>query len=208
MHYLMLKTHNISGIKYLCKTSRSDPYTYSGSGKVWKRHLKKYGKKFTTEILAECKTKEELIQKGLYYSKLWNIVHNKQFANLIPEAGDGGATMTGKKMPKKHSINKSKSLLKFYSQASEEYKQWRKQLNSKCHEMRTYITPKGSFTNAFLAATANNCSNVTIINRCVKDVDKPIQSKKYWKYGWKNKTWRELGWYSTSLNFQSSIPNY
>lgn len=201
MHYLMLKTHNVSGIKYLCKTSRSNPYTYSGSGKIWKRHLKKYGWSFTTEILAECKTKDELIQKGQYYSTLWDVVNSKQFANLVPENGDGGPTMTGKKMPKKHSINKSKSLKQFYSKVSNDYKEWRRNLNSKSHEMRVYITPLGEFTTAYTAAYANNCSNVTIINRCVKDCDKPILSKKYWKYGWKGKTWRELGWSSKPLDF-------
>jgi hypothetical protein len=46
---------------------------------------------------------------------------------------------------------------------------------------------KGIYTNAFTAATANNCS-VTIINRCVNDT--PIES--YWKCGWKGKTWKEL----------------
>jgi hypothetical protein len=200
MHYLMLKTHNVSGIKYLCKTSRFNPYTYSGSGKIWKRHLKKYGWDFTTEILAECKTKDELVQKGLYYSDLWDVVNSAEFANLVPESGDGGATTTGKKMSKACSINKSKSLRKFYKYATEEYRAWRKKLNSKCHEMRTYVTPKGVYTNAFIAATANNCSNVTIINRCVKDTNKPIESKKYWKYGWRGKTWKELGWYNLSLN--------
>jgi hypothetical protein len=196
----MLKTHNVSGIKYLCKTSKSNPFTYSGSGKIWKRHLRKYGRNFTTEILAECKTKDELVQKGLYYSNLWDVVNNKEFANLVLEAGDGGATMLGKTMPKSCSINKSKSLRNFYKKASAGYKLWRKELNSKCHEMRTYITPKGAFTNSFTAAVANNCSNVTVINRCVKDTNKPIESKRYWKNGWKGKTWRELGWYNLPLN--------
>lgn len=36
MHYLMLKTHKVSGIKYLCKTSKQDPYKYCGSGKIWR----------------------------------------------------------------------------------------------------------------------------------------------------------------------------
>ena len=29
---------------------------------------------------------------GLYYSELWDVVKNKEFANLIPEQGDGGNT--------------------------------------------------------------------------------------------------------------------
>lgn len=196
MHYLMLKTHTVSGIKYLCKTSKQDPYKYSGSGKIWKRHLKKYGYYFTTEILATCSTIEELKQLGLYYSKLWNIVENTEFANLVVESGDGGPTMQGKKMPEHHNINKSRSLRKFHSTTTAEYREWRRLLNSKSHEKYQYVTPCGIYTNAFRAAEANNCSNVTILNRCINDVDKPILSKKYWKYGWKGKTWRELGWYN------------
>ena len=200
MHYLMLKTHTISGMKYLCKTSRRDPYTYAGSGKVWKKHLKKYGFYFNTVILAECLTTEELKQKGIYYSELWDVVNNCEFANLVQERGDGGPTMLGRKITPAQSKKKSIALLKFNASASKEYKEWRRKLNSESHEKYRYYTPAGIFTNSFVAAKANDCSNVTIINRCLKDVDKPILSKKYWKYGWKGKTWRELGWWSDILN--------
>lgn len=196
MHYLMLKTHTVSGIKYLCKTSKQDPYKYSGSGKIWKRHLKKYGNYFVTEVLATCATIDELRQIGLYYSKLWDVVESTDFANLVPESGDGGPTMQGKKMPTHHSINKSRSLRKFHSTTTAEYKEWRRSLNSKSHEKYQYVTPHGIFTNSYRAAEANNCSNVTVLNKCVKDVDKPISSRRYWKLGWKGKTWRELGWYT------------
>ena len=196
----MLKTHNVSGIKYLCKTSNRDPFTYCGSGKIWKRHLKKYGKDIRTEILAECKTIKELRQKGLYYSKLWDVVNNKEFANLIPESGDGGPTMLGRRITRAQNKKKSIALRNFNANASAEYRPWRRELNSKSHEKYRYYTPAGVFTNAYKAATANNCSNVTIINKCIRDTDKPITSKKYWKYGWKGKTWRELGWYAKMSN--------
>jgi hypothetical protein len=92
----MVKTHNITGLKYLCQTSKQDPYSYSGSGIDWKIHLNKFGYHISTEILAECHTKEELNKQGRYYSKLWNIVDgqddygNKIWANRIPETGGGG----------------------------------------------------------------------------------------------------------------------
>ena len=95
----MVKTHNITGLKYLCQTSKQDPYKYKGSGIDWKIHLNKFGFHVNTEILAECYTKEELTSLGRYYSKLWNIVDgqddygNKIWANRIPETG-GGATHT------------------------------------------------------------------------------------------------------------------
>jgi hypothetical protein len=92
MIYLYLKTHNISGLKYLGKTTK-DPNTYIGSGIVWRDHLKKYGSdNITTEILFMSDDKQEIKRKGIYYSKLWNIVESKSFANLRPEEGDGGDT--------------------------------------------------------------------------------------------------------------------
>ena len=39
MYTLMIKTHNITGLKYLCKTVNSEPHKYMGSGKYWKKHF-------------------------------------------------------------------------------------------------------------------------------------------------------------------------
>jgi hypothetical protein len=94
--YLYKKTHNITGLKYLGKTTQN-PFTYTGSGKYWKSHLKKHGKYITTEIIKECETNSEIKYWGLYYSSLWNIVNSDEWANLRPEDGDGGATVSGYK---------------------------------------------------------------------------------------------------------------
>lgn len=54
--YLMIKTHIITGLKYLCKrvtTSDSKAISYKGSGKYWKNHLKIHGNNINTEILAK-----------------------------------------------------------------------------------------------------------------------------------------------------------
>ena len=88
--YLYKKTHNITGLKYLGKTTSKDPHHYKGSGKHWRYHIKKHGYDVTTEILKECSTPEELTKWGLYYSNLWNIVENKEWANLRPEDGGFG----------------------------------------------------------------------------------------------------------------------
>ena len=88
--YLYVKTHNKTGLKYLGKTTKSDPHTYPGSGQYWQRHLDKHGCDFTTEIIKECQTNEELREWGLYYTNLWNIVESNAWANLKPENGDGG----------------------------------------------------------------------------------------------------------------------
>jgi uncharacterized membrane protein len=94
IYYLMVKTHRITGLKYLCQTKQSDPYKYTGSGKYWKNHLKVHGKHIDTEILRECITKQELSEWGRHYSELWNIVESSEWANLKPETGQGGNIQT------------------------------------------------------------------------------------------------------------------
>ncbi len=197
LHYLMLKEHLVTGLKYLCKTSTTNPkrpYYYVGSGIYWKKHLKKHGRKIKTTILKICTTKEDLIKTGIEYSRKWDVVRNEQFANLVEERGDGGPNFLGGKLSEEGKKKKSKSLKLFWSLASQEYKNKRNKINKESHKEFIYYTPKGIFSNSFDAAKANNCTNVTVIVRC-KNNKTPIQSKRYWKYGWRGKTWEELGWY-------------
>jgi hypothetical protein len=117
--YLYKKIHNKTGLKYLGKTVQ-DPYKYKGSGVIWTSHIIEHGYDVTTEILKECCDQEELKYWGKYYSKLWNIVENNDWANLIPESGGGsgfppGVNHSGKNNPmygKNHSdfIKKASSL--------------------------------------------------------------------------------------------------
>ena len=90
MIYLYVKTHNKTGLKYLGKTVYDDVDSYQGSGKIWKRHIKKHGYDVTTEIIFVTDSKDEIKEKGIYYSNLWNIVESDDWANLKPEEGDGG----------------------------------------------------------------------------------------------------------------------
>lgn len=92
-YYLYLKTHNKTGLKYFGQTVQN-PFQYNGSGTRWKHHLRKHGNNVDTKIIAKCKTKEELKELGVYYSKLWNIVESKEFANCTVEEGTGGRTVT------------------------------------------------------------------------------------------------------------------
>lgn len=87
--YLYVKTHHKTGLKYLGKTTNSDPHEYRGSGVDWKQHLKEHGEDYDTDIIKECKSKEELNQWGRYYSQLWNVVESNEWANRIPETGGG-----------------------------------------------------------------------------------------------------------------------
>ena len=93
-HYILLKTHKVTGLQYLCKhvtANQNTCFTYLGSGVRWRRHLAKHGPHIETVILAICENETEAKQKGLEYSELYNVVESKNFANLVPECGQGGA---------------------------------------------------------------------------------------------------------------------
>ena len=85
--YLYVKTHTISGLKYLGITQQSDPHKYRGSGKRWLNHLRKHGVTYTTEILKECEHPAMLQFWAQHYSDLWNVAKDDCWANLMPETG-------------------------------------------------------------------------------------------------------------------------
>lgn len=84
---LMIKTHNDTGLKYLCVTSKDDYELYKGSGVYWKNHIKVHGDNISTELLIETDDPDELTQLGLKYSAAYDVVENSEWANLIPESG-------------------------------------------------------------------------------------------------------------------------
>ena len=90
--YLYVKTHNRTGLKYLGKTTESDPHAYPGSGLYWTDHLRTHGKDYSTEILLETEDPEQIRTAGQYYSTLWNVVDSDAWANLQPEEGQGFAS--------------------------------------------------------------------------------------------------------------------
>lgn len=90
---LYIKRHNVSRIKYLGKTTLPDPYTYEGSGVLWKKHIKKYGKDISTLWVSEVFTdKDLLIEFATFLSQELDIVKSNEWANLMEENGIGGGT--------------------------------------------------------------------------------------------------------------------
>ena len=89
MHTLYLKKHDTTGKLYLGWTTR-DVETYSGSGVYWLKHLKKHGNFVSTVVLEETADLNRLRSQGKYYSELWDVADNPQFANLKEEDGVGG----------------------------------------------------------------------------------------------------------------------
>jgi len=90
--YLYIKTHNKTGLKYLGKTEKKNPDSYKGSGVLWKKHIKKHGNDVSTEIIFQSDDKEKFKKVAIEYSKKFNIVESKNWANLKIEDGDGGDT--------------------------------------------------------------------------------------------------------------------
>jgi len=91
-HKLLIKTHNKTGLKYLCYTQKEDHNSYHGSGLRWKRHIKKHGYDVSTFLILETDDFEVLKTKGLEFSKLYDVVDSNEWANMIPESGDGGSS--------------------------------------------------------------------------------------------------------------------
>ena len=139
MIYLYIKTHNLTKLKYFGKTTRN-PYHYNGSGKYWKRHLRKHGYDISTEIIRAFLSEEECKFFALNFSIQNNIANSKEWANLINENGLDGApegnivsTLTKKKI--------SKSLLgKSYPKTKYVIKESRKDRSERCSK-----SSKGTF---------------------------------------------------------------
>lgn len=119
--YLMIKTHQITGLKYLCKrvtTSDAKAISYKGSGTRWNNHLKVHGKHINTEILAkyELEKVEEFSKLCLEYSAKFNIVASDEWANLIEETGKPGTKIgvycgeNGTFYGKKHTLETRKKI--------------------------------------------------------------------------------------------------
>lgn len=102
IYYLYIKTHNKTGFKYLGKTTSTNPHKYPGSGIDWKKHLKEHGRDYSTTILQECHSNKELAYWGRYYSELWNVAKNPEWANRIPETGGGPGWKSGDSNPTKN----------------------------------------------------------------------------------------------------------
>jgi hypothetical protein len=86
----MIKTHNKTGLKYLCITKTEKWKEYPGSGVYWRRHLNKHGYNFSTELLFETDNYPDFLLQCEYYSIYYNVVLSEEFANLKPELGYDG----------------------------------------------------------------------------------------------------------------------
>lgn len=109
--YLYIKI-SPKGLFYLGKfIERKDPYhtiyRYRGSGTYWKRHLKKNKIRTSdiqTIILHETYDEKEIKSLGLYYSKLFDVSNNDNWANLVDENGEGCCNILDKEMIERRTL--------------------------------------------------------------------------------------------------------
>lgn len=93
---LLVMQHNVTGLKYFCKTSVLDRvYRYKGSGKRWVNHLNKHGRDVTVGVMGLYTDKDKCFNAAIQFSKDNNIVESPEWANLIEENGMMGASLAG-----------------------------------------------------------------------------------------------------------------
>ena len=81
--YLYIKEHSVTGLRYLGKTTKSDPYKYQGSGKHWVRHINKHGLDHVKTIwVSEPFTdKSRLVEFAMLMSEELDVVKSNKWAN-------------------------------------------------------------------------------------------------------------------------------
>lgn len=161
MIYLYVKTHNVTGLKYLGKTVQ-DPFTYKGSGKRWVNHIKKHGYDVTTEIIGEFNTHEELIELSIALSEKLNIVRDPNWANLRIEAGDGGDTSMFMDYSK---LNRGKGLTYEQRYGEEKAKQMRESRSHNFTDDHKRKISEASFGKTYEQLECPHCHNIYPSNR-------------------------------------------
>jgi hypothetical protein len=208
---LMIKECKITGLKYLCKcVETTNPYVYHGSGRRWVNHLKKYHENWTrspnvvTTVLGVYENKEELKKAGIYYSDLFNVVNDPNWANLIPEKGDGGwiNDQTGKtwKVKDTSKMKNKKTITKAVKAGRNSIK------GTKNHQFNGwYVTPYGTFESLYSAVKKANDLKKQGINEvilsesvlkkyCRFEIDKKLNNEgRRIPQSWRGKTPREIG---------------
>ena len=91
--YLLIMEHNITGLKYFCKTTMRDRlHRYKGSGVAWNKHLKEFGREVTVKIFGFYTDGKKCFDDAIKFSTDNDIVNSKEWANMIPETGKNGAS--------------------------------------------------------------------------------------------------------------------
>jgi hypothetical protein len=200
----MIKKCMTTGLQYLCKTSSTkDPYLYQGSGVRWLNHIRKYKSRIITCVIGSYQTKEELQQAGLYYSRLYNVVKNSNWANLTEEKGDGGLIGVGQ-LGKRWKIKNTSNMKKAKTQTEARLEVYRKSSGKNNYQFKGMIkTPWGIFETAEQACeTAKlvrqngdySISDRATLKKYLQNLDIMLNLEgRRTPTEWRGKTPRELG---------------
>lgn len=97
---LLVMEHNITGLKYFCKTSMIDRiYRYKGSGVAWRKHLKEHNTDVSVKVLGFYLDESRCLNAAKQFSIENDIVESDEWANLVIETGKNGASMKGERNP-------------------------------------------------------------------------------------------------------------
>ncbi len=88
--YLYIKQHNVTGLKYFGKTTRTNPVSYAGSGLHWRRHLTVHGNNVSTIWYKLFTSQQELVEYATQFSIENQIVESAEWANIRIENGLDG----------------------------------------------------------------------------------------------------------------------
>jgi hypothetical protein len=120
--FLYIKRCKNNGILYFGKTNSRHPEKYLGSGTLWLKSVKKYGKE-SIETLWYCLFTDidELRDFALKFSVQEMIIESELWANLIPENGlqGGGLNRTGMLTSDKTKAKMSSNTKNYWESLSE-----------------------------------------------------------------------------------------
>jgi hypothetical protein len=97
-----LAIKKLAGQYYFCKSTKQDFMSYPGSGVVWKKRIKKYGKaKVETLWVSDWyHCPHEIQEVALQFSKENQVVESKLWANIVPENGLRGGRVSPESIEK------------------------------------------------------------------------------------------------------------
>lgn len=100
--FVYIWENKINGMKYIGKCQDTPDSNYIGSGKYFKRAVKKYGiENFERTIIETCDNADELKDREKYWLDYYDAANSNEYYNISPNSGGGhhGADYKGKNNP-------------------------------------------------------------------------------------------------------------
>lgn len=136
---LYVKTHNVTGLKYIGKTTQiNNIHTYRGSGPAWRKHLKQHGNNYTTELLGIWQDEDRIRKYAKEFCIKNNVVKSAAWANQRLESVIGGALNGDENIAKRPEVRQkmceksARNCLGKFGENHPSFSGW-------------YITPNGKF---------------------------------------------------------------